>query len=44
LKRLALLVYFDKEPELYEWTRQEAFNKKTDMTEIIRDLIRKAQK
>lgn len=44
MKRLALNVYFDKEPELYNWVRQQAFDKKTDMTEIIRELIREAMK
>ena len=42
-KRLALPIYLDKEPELYEWLREQAFLTKKDMTEIVRELIRQAK-
>lgn len=44
MKRLALIIYFNEEPELYEWIRQQAFEKKVKMTEIVRKAIREAQK
>lgn len=43
MKRLMLPVYFDSEPELYEWIRQQAFEQRKGMTEIVRELIRKAR-
>jgi uncharacterized protein (DUF2236 family) len=42
--RLALPLYFDNDPDLYEWVRNEAFKKHITMAEFVRQCLREAQK